>query len=280
MYEWKNKWISTPEFVKLKPLNMLYKEENRVFPDLPDELKNHHTLYRKKINIEKLPSNAKLYISADDYYKLYINGRYVTEGPANAYHFCYNYNIIDVTDFLLEGENTLFVHVFYQGLVNRATNSGDLRQGMIVDLLLDDNQVLDNEWKYSYAKEFIGKKPIPFNTQFYDIIDNRLAFKNCEKGEFDATLWEIAPINADDDHILTEQITPNVVSEKVFPFRVTEVEKGYIYDFETEKVGTFSAVFTGKKIRKWTRELQKILTMYNKIILHHFYGYITKMINS
>ena len=46
MHEWKNKWISTPEFIKLKPLNMLYKEENRVFPDLPAELKKHHTLYR------------------------------------------------------------------------------------------------------------------------------------------------------------------------------------------------------------------------------------------
>lgn len=49
---------------------MFYKEKDRVFPEHPVELMNHHTLFRKMVNIESMPSKAELYMSADDYYNL------------------------------------------------------------------------------------------------------------------------------------------------------------------------------------------------------------------
>ena len=247
MYKWSNSWVCAPEFLSVKPRNMFYKEKDRVFPEHPVELMNHHTLFRKKVNIESMPSKAELYISADDYYKLYVNGRFVTLGPASAYHFCYNYNIVDITEYLHQGENTLFVHVYYQGLINRAFDSADFRQGMIADLIADGVQIIDNKWKYSYAKEYVSKDPISFNTQFYDIIDNNLAIVECEREDFDDSDWNTAPVNNNDDHILVQQITPNAVCEKLYPNKISECDDGLLIDFGSEITGMFSAVFFGEK---------------------------------
>ena len=118
------KWISDDLLTKREPRQVFHRQLERI--DLPaDDQENSHVLFRKMIELKKSPSEARIYITADDYYKLYINGRFVVQGPAPAYHFCYNYNEIDVTDYLCEGENVLAVHTYYQGLINRAWQSGD-----------------------------------------------------------------------------------------------------------------------------------------------------------
>ena len=42
-----------------------------------------------------------------------------------------------MTELVHPGENRLEFHVYYQGLINRVWNSGDLRMGMICDVLAD-----------------------------------------------------------------------------------------------------------------------------------------------
>ncbi len=112
------KWITDEEFYALKPRNVFHKQLDK--QDLPcDEHRNRHILFRKKFCCDGLGENAKVYISADDYYKLYINGRFVAQGPAPSYHFKYNYNVVEVGEYLREGENLIAVHTLYQGLINR-----------------------------------------------------------------------------------------------------------------------------------------------------------------
>jgi hypothetical protein len=78
------KWITNSEFANLKPRSVFHKQLDKV--DLPcDEHRNKHILFRKRFCCENLCDNALIYISADDYYKLYINGRFVAQGPAPSY---------------------------------------------------------------------------------------------------------------------------------------------------------------------------------------------------
>lgn len=77
----KGKWITDAEFTNLKPRNVFHKQLEQV--DLPcNEHRNRHILFRKNFLCNKLSKNAKIYISADDYYKLYINGQFIAQGPA------------------------------------------------------------------------------------------------------------------------------------------------------------------------------------------------------
>ena len=115
--------ICHPDFADLAPLNVWHKEHAAYEqPSHPEELKNRHTLFRKKFTLpafDAKKNRAVLRITADDCYILRINGAYVTEGPAPAYPSAYYYNEIDVTEYLLAGGNIIAVHQYYQGLVNR-----------------------------------------------------------------------------------------------------------------------------------------------------------------
>lgn len=73
-------------------------------------------LLRQKFNVE-IVEQTIIHITADDYYKLYINGEFITQGPAPAYPFRYYYNSIDITWVLHPGENTIAIHTYYQGRI-------------------------------------------------------------------------------------------------------------------------------------------------------------------
>lgn len=238
---WRNHWICNPKFRELKPLELLHKQldESFVMPSHSEELKNNHTLFRKRVDIAPGTKNVILDISADDYYKLYINGVYVTQGPANSYAFCYYYNRVNVTEYLKEGENILAVHVYYQGLVNRAYNSGDYRQGMIARMWADGMQILDDTWKCREAKEYGASRTIAYETQFDEIIDNRKKLVGWRELGYDDSTWELAAVREQDDHVLILQPSRNVVMEHRVPVSMAEMKDGYLLDFGEELTGTF-----------------------------------------
>ena len=89
------KWITDGEFYQLTPRNVFHKQLQPV--DLPcDEHRNRHILFRKRFTLDKV-GEAKVYISADDYYKLYINGCFAGQGPAPGYHFQYPYRVVPLS---------------------------------------------------------------------------------------------------------------------------------------------------------------------------------------
>lgn len=238
---WQNRWVCSPGFHGLRPLQLLHRQLDASYeaPQHREDLKNRHTLFRKKIYLPEPCEQALLYITADDYYKLYVNGRFVTQGPANSYAFCYYYNEVDITTYLQPGENLIAVHVYYQGLVNRAYNSGDYRQGMIAELCVDGRQVLDEKWKCAEAEEFGATRTIAYDTQFDEIIDNRRKKCGWRELAYDDRDWKEAPVQEQDDHVLVRQPCPNVVSEPRFPLTVKETDNGCLLDFGEELTGTF-----------------------------------------
>lgn len=240
-YVWKNKWVCNPRFQGVQPLDLLHKQLDETFtmPEHREDLKNNHTLFRKKIQIDAGVKRAVFNISADDYYKLYINGNYVTQGPANSYAFCYYYNRVDVTEYLHPGENIIAVHVYYQGLINRAYNSGDYRQGMIADLYVDGVQCLDNTWKYAEAPEYGSSRTIGYETQYDEIIDNRVKKCGWKEADYDDSDWDVAAVCEQDDHVLILQPCENVQMEYRIPISIKKLEDGYLLDFGEELTGTF-----------------------------------------
>ena len=111
MFNKNAKWITNGEFCLLEPQNVFHKELDDIKLSHDKAPKNRHILFRKKVDLPEF-ANAVVRISADDYYKLYINGVYVAQGPAPGYPFHYYYNEIDVSKYLVKGENTIAVHTY------------------------------------------------------------------------------------------------------------------------------------------------------------------------
>ena len=239
------------EFYGLAPINVFHGEMEEPYAySHREDLKNRHMLVRRKFVISGILENAFIDITADDYYKLYINGKYVCQGPAPAYYFKYWYNRYDISDFLKIGENTIAVHVYYQGLVNRVWNSGDYRQGMIAEVFINDRLQLctDSAWKYTICKAYKSGGIIGYDTQFLENIDMQLYEKGWKEEKFDDSKWENACENTMSDHKLFMQKTRMLDIYEVKPEMVTRIGEGiYLIDFGHEITGQFKMKAHGQK---------------------------------
>jgi hypothetical protein len=250
--EWKAQWIQDPLFEGLPFRDLLRKQKAKDESGVSkSDPKNVHTLFRKAFRLEeKRIRSARLFITADDVYKLYINGAFIGLGPAPAYLFAYPYNGWDVTDILRAGAaNCIAVHVYYQGLVNRVWGSGDNQQGLLaqLDIIYEDGSQdvikTDGSWRYHRTEAYVGKRTVGYQTQFTEDIDLRKVKPGWKEAGFDDSGWE-APAMAVGDptpavYTLVPQSTPPLYVEKVFPSSVVKKEEGqYFIDFGTELTGS------------------------------------------
>lgn len=242
------KWVTNSEFANLKPRNVFHKQLDKV--DLPcNEHRNRHILFRKNFLCNKLSKNAKIYISADDYYKLYINGRFVAQGPAPSYHFNYNYNVIDVSEYLQKGENLIAVHTLYQGLINRVWQSGDNRHGLILDLVIDGETVVasDESFKTSPHTAYAEMGTCGYETQFLERYNSNATEVGFASPDFDDENWKNAQIHRYADHTLTLQKSGMLEFETILPVNATVVGNHILYDFGSNYVGYLCVRAKGKK---------------------------------
>ncbi|MBR2471886.1 MAG: family 78 glycoside hydrolase catalytic domain [Clostridia bacterium] len=254
--QWKAKWISSKDYVDIKPRNIYGRELPPDFnpaapvwnhtPQHDISLKNDHILVRKVFNVDKV-ENAKLYISADDNYRLYINGKKIGLGPASNYYFHYFYNTYDISEYLNEGENIIAVHVFYAGTVDtRAFDSGDFRQGMIAEIVNGGEVIAatDDTWKYTHALWYHEKSPMRWEIQFKENTDFRLKDTKWMLLDYDDSSWENMCIKEDDDHDLYNQFTPIKEVYEASPVICEKRGDKYFIDFGREITGSikFSAM--------------------------------------
>ncbi len=72
-------------------------------------------LFRNEFRLERAPESLVVHLSADNRYKLWVNGQMVTTGPAKGSFSYWRYETIDLGPWLVEGDNVLAVEVFNLG---------------------------------------------------------------------------------------------------------------------------------------------------------------------
>lgn len=92
---WNASWISHPKASKL---------DFGVF------------LFRREFALAETPKKFIVYVSADNRYKLYVNGQYVVGGPARSDQLNWNYETIDIASFLRTGNNIIAAEVVNFGI--------------------------------------------------------------------------------------------------------------------------------------------------------------------
>lgn len=236
-----NNWITTSDFIKYNPYN-IYAEDVGFESPSDSGLENYHTLFRKKFTLgKKADAKYLLNITADDNYKLYINGVLVAIGPANGYHAKYNFNELNVSEYLKNDDNIIATHVYYHGKIDFAHVSMDNRQGMWAELVEDGKCILktDDTWKYFVDKSYNSNGVRwGYDTQFAENIDRRTHPKGWKSLEFDDSNWHDSVVRLNDDHKLHKQITPTVCFYEQTKKNVTKLDKKtWLLDFGKETVG-------------------------------------------
>lgn len=240
------KWITDREFTHLIPRNVFHKEIAQFSLDV-SEHRDRHILFRKHFVLDKKPDSAVIFISADDYYKLYINGSYVCQGPTCSYHFQYGYNTVDVTPFLKKGENVLAVHTLYQGLINRVWVSGDFRHGLLCDLVADGITVVKSDESFltqphgGYSEMGI----VGYQTQYMERQDSRAKETGFEEPGFDDNYWQNAVMREYVDYTMKAQTSKMLTLEEIKPQSIDVIGNRVRVDFGCVYVGYVNAVAKG-----------------------------------
>lgn len=249
-YSFRGKWITDDEMATLDPKPVLARQlERNKLPPANARYRNRHILFRRQVDIPVFKS-AKVYITADDYYRLYVNGTFVGMGPAAGTTDCTYFNEIDVSKFLREGSNVIAVHTYYQGLVNRVWVSGDNRHGLIMDMVVDGKCVLasDENFRIARHRSYSAMGIVGYDTQFMERYDAGAPEVGFEANEFDDSTWSKAKIHPHgSDYNLVPQPTHMVETELIRPISVKKVGKSFRVDFGGIYVGGITFAATGKK---------------------------------
>ncbi len=237
------KWITTADFAGRMPRDMYHKEFEAPHyrRDEDHEPYNVHVWFRKEFALNKRDGRYILRVSADDYGKYCINGIFVGQGPTPGYIEAYHYHEFDVTEQLCEGNNIITAHVYYQGLINRVWISGDLRMGLIADLLDPDGSaivVTDETWEYAPISNYTGTRKLGYDTQYLEDYDSRIPlgeYRSVAVRQYDDIVFWTAPTAA----LAVYDVTPQSVIE--LP------QGGIFYDFGTEITATLNITAKGKR---------------------------------
>lgn len=231
------KLITDRAFAARAPQNVFHRE-HEPFPGEPETELDCHLLFRRTFSLPDGAHRYTLYISADDYYKLYVNGTFVTQGPAPGYPQHYYYNTVDLTPRLHPGKNVIAVHTYYQGLCNRVWVSGDHRQGLICALYDRDTPVLCSDSAFLVRRHsgYTQTGRYGYDTQFAESYDARVPEHGFFAPDFDDSDWEHA-LPAVDDHTYFPQPTAQLTLYPLDPVICERHGDRLFLDFGQEIVG-------------------------------------------
>lgn len=166
---------------------------------VPDEPANGYGVYlfRKSVNLKAVPATFVVHTSADNRYKLYVNEKLVSVGPARGDLFYWNYETVDLAPFLVAGNNTIAAQVWNEGgykpEAQISWRTGFILQG---DTAAESAVNTNNTWKCARDS---GYQPLssPDIPGYYvagpgEFLDMRKSIKGWQKNIFDDSSWKNA----------------------------------------------------------------------------------------
>lgn len=245
---WNARWITDHRFSDLEPMHVYHRELQPLAWEPNPALENSHLLFRRAFEVGE-GVRATLYISADDYYKLYVNGRFVDQGPAPGTPEHYYYNTLDISRFLHAGHNVIAVHTYYQGVINRVWVSGDQRHGLIAELVINGDTVLgtDESWKVAPHTGYRSLGMAGYKTQFLEEYDSAAPETAFEEPGFDDNAWANASVRRHVDYALYAQPVEQLVIYRREPAAIRREGNLIHIDFGQAVAGYFEARAQGEK---------------------------------
>jgi hypothetical protein len=87
-----------------------------IWPASMFELVNCFAEFRKDFTLAKVPKKAPFAITADQHYRLWVNGAFVCRGPARGYQTSWPVDEVDIAPFLRAGANWISIEAYTPGV--------------------------------------------------------------------------------------------------------------------------------------------------------------------
>ncbi len=206
----------------------------------PKGPREQYVRFRRVFTLDAQPASAKIRISADSRYRLYVNGSYLGFGPSRSYPHHQCVDVYDVSDFLRGGTNLIAVLVYQPGYSHYSyVHQG--KSGLLLELETDEQKTLvsDSAWKASVDSSYSS------DVQRISIYGAGQEIRDLQREEpwaehnYDDESWETASIVADSLAVdsdaspwLETQTAPlpNLVETIMIPKRISSNCGPYVLD--------------------------------------------------
>jgi alpha-L-rhamnosidase len=166
---------------------------------VPGEPPNSYGVYlfRKNMDLKTVPAAFVVHVSADNRYKLYVNEKLVSAGPARGDLFYWNYETVDLAPCLVAGSNIIAAQVWneagYKPEAQISWRTGFILQG---DTAAEAAVNTNGTWK---CIKDAGYQPLTSSeiAGYYvagpgEFLDMRKSIKGWQKSVFDDSSWKNA----------------------------------------------------------------------------------------
>lgn len=143
--------------------------------------------FRKSFKLDSVPAQYQVQVSADNRYKLFVNGVQLSVGPSLGDKDHWYYQTVDLAPALMAGENELMATVWNEG-DNRAVHQFSVQTGFILNGVSDAEKAVNTNITWQ-CRKLPAYSPIAEQTHvlgFYaatpgEYIDTRIAPTSWEK---------------------------------------------------------------------------------------------------
>lgn len=175
------------------------KEWNAYWIAAPNDPGTEYNVYhfRKQIDLATKPASFIIKVSADNRYKLYINGTLVSLGPARGDTYYWNYETVDIAPYLTAGKNTIAVTVWNEAEA-RPEAQITLRTGLIIQGNSANEEIVNTNktWKCIRDSAYKPITWIGYYTYYVaspgEYMDMNKTVKGFTKTDCNDTTWAYA----------------------------------------------------------------------------------------
>ncbi len=180
---WVSAGLSAQQVTEISP-ELLSRPWTAKWISYPDNSNSEYGVYlfRKEISLNTKPDKFNIHVSADNRYKLYVNGVYVCNGPARSYLYKWNFESIDISSYLHSGVNIISSEV-WNFAEHRPLAQISGQTGFIIQGNSKEENIINSDTSWMVFKD-IAYKPLQVNINQYYAAGAGEEF-NCGKHPWD-----------------------------------------------------------------------------------------------
>ncbi|MDP4269170.1 MAG: alpha-L-rhamnosidase C-terminal domain-containing protein [Bacteroidota bacterium] len=178
--------------------SILTKTWRATWVSYPEESDNDFAVYhfRKVLTLSEKPLTYVIHVSADNHYKLYVNGVLVSVGPASGDLNNWKYETVDIAPYLQTGNNVVLATVWNEGKYRAITQFSNTTAFILQGNTTKEYELNTNkDWLCikDTAYKPVAQKPVGYFAADPGILVNmNLTSDECLKPEFECKNWKSA----------------------------------------------------------------------------------------
>jgi alpha-L-rhamnosidase len=149
--------------------------------------------FRRTITLRDKPASFLVHVSGDNRYKLFVNGKQISQGPARGDLYFWNFETVDLAPYLSTGINTVAAVVWNDGR-NKPEAQISYLTGFILQGNSEAEEILNTNdtWKTIKDESY---QPLPVRVPGYyvagpgELVDMNKHVKGWEKPGYDDSKW-------------------------------------------------------------------------------------------